>query len=476
MSRPTITATPFRTDGLAGALASWLPGARWFAGKGREPRRIEIVRAASFADDLDRGGPRGMLAIVNVHYADGADQYLVPLGFRRELPAELAPARIGPLPGARLVVYDATADEELNLALLRLIATDQERHDVRYGIEPRGEHALVVRRRMPSRPVGVEQSNTSIVFGERYILKLFRRLISGENPDVELHRALNRTGNPHIAPLLGAIETEHAGAPVTLGALHSFAADAVDGWRIALDDVAAELTGTAPDRAYTKDWHRLGGAVAAVHADLATVLGSRRMSAVDLQRLRDVLHGRLAAAVRVQPALAPLRDKVRAVYDAVTGERPGLPVHRVHGDLHLGQVLRTPARWLLLDFEGEPSAEPAERLAPHPPLRDVAGILRSFDYAAAYQLHTGQHSDPVEARRRAARWTARVRGEFLRGYATAAGADPRAWPRLLTAYELDKAIYEVGYETRNRPEWTQVPLRAVRALAGADGADLREER
>jgi maltokinase len=198
------------------------------------------------------------------------------------------------------------------------------------------------------------------------------------------------------------------------------------------------------------------------------------MSAVDIQRLRDGFLTRLEAAVKEVPELAPARSRLRAAFAAVTGGRPEQTVlQRVHGDLHLGQVLHTPTRWLVIDFEGEPSAGLAERTAPHPPLRDVAGMLRSFDYAAAHELRAGGHPPTGEAARIAARWTERMRSAFLRGYATAAGADPRTQSALLTAYELDKAVYEVIYEIRNRPTWVDVPLRAVFRIAGVEEGEDR---
>ncbi|HEX6355556.1 maltokinase N-terminal cap-like domain-containing protein [Actinophytocola sp.] len=514
---PATNADTFpRTERMAAALAAWLPEQRWYGGKGREIRRIEVVRAVEFADEFEKDGARGLLTIVAVHYADECHLYQVPLGFRRVLPTELEPALIDTDDG--VAVYDAPADHDLNSALLRLIARNHERHDIRFGLEPGGEHAFAARRGMPSRPAGVEQSNTSIVFADRYVMKLFRRLVTGINPDLELHRALSQAGSTNIAPLLGAIEAELAGAPVTLATLHSFASNAVDGWELACQDVRNLLTG--PERAagvwtdehgdpcatkeprdlraqegrrreqarerraerghvaesgdFAGECLRLGAAVAGMHTGLAAVLGARRMSAVDVQRLREGFLARLEAAVKEVPELSPARSRLRAAFAAVTGSRPEQTLlQRVHGDLHLGQVLHTPTRWLVIDFEGEPSASLAERTAPHSPLRDVAGMLRSFDYAAAHELRAGGHSPTGKEARIAARWTDRMRNAFLRGYATAAGTDPRAQSALLTAYELDKAVYEVIYETRNRPTWVDVPLRSVFRIAGVEEGEDR---
>jgi maltokinase len=313
------------------------------------------------------------------------------------------------------------------------------------------------------RLLGVEQSNTSVVYGDRFVLKLFRRLAVGTNPDLELHRALNRANSSHIAPLLGAIETVHDAMPVTLAMLHAFAADSVEGWALHTGHLRDLLRGKETNRDLGTETEALGRAVAAVHADLARVLGTRRMSPADVAELRGGMLSRFDATLRDVPALRPFTDGVRAVFGAVDAGASGVLVHRIHGDLHLGQVLRTPNRWLLIDFEGEPAAPLVERLVAQSPVRDVAGMLRSFDYAAQLELRGCQHPDPTGSRTIAERWVRRARDSFLRGYANASGTDPSA-AGLLGAYELDKAVYEVRYEARNRPELVEVPLLAVRRL------------
>ncbi|SDC90934.1 maltokinase N-terminal cap-like domain-containing protein [Actinokineospora iranica] len=456
---------------LERALAVWLPWQRWFGAKGRPVSAVELIQATELADERASGGPLGLLAVVTVHFADGAEteRYLVPLGLRATLPDSLAGAVIAGFDGC--VLYDATGDPELNALLLLLIGKSAQRGNVHFVPELSTGFAGASRRGLVGRPLGAEQSNTSVRFGDRYLLKLFRRATEGVNPDLAAHRALRRARSRHIATLLGAIEGELAGEPATFGMLQSFAANATEGWAMALaslrDLFAAPDAPAAAGADFAAEARRLGSAVAAVHADLARELGSSTLGVGELARLSQDLLRRLDFALSVVPDLAPYADPLRAAFLAVADLPAGVPVQRVHGDLHLGQVLRTPATWLVIDFEGEPAAPIAERIAPQSPLRDVAGMLRSFDYAAQHQLRLFTGS-AAQLRRLADEWTRHNRDAFLAGYAEAAGADPAARQALLTAFELDKAVYEAVYETRNRPDWVDIPLRAVRRLVGQE--------
>jgi maltokinase len=191
-------------------------------------------------------------------------------------------------------------------------------------------------------------------------------------------------------------------------------------------------------------------------------LPSRPADAAENVETAKLMHERLDAAVEVVAELAPYVEEMRAAFDAVAGLPPGVPVQRVHGDLHLGQVLRTDNGWILIDFEGEPARTLAERTTLMSPLRDVAGMLRSFDYAARHLLA----EQPVlrQLEYRAAEWAERNRDSFCTGYARPAGRDPRDDGVLLRAFELDKAVYEVVYEARNRPSWLPIPLGSIERL------------
>jgi maltokinase len=176
------------------------------------------------------------------------------------------------------------------------------------------------------------------------------------------------------------------------------------------------------------------------------------------------MQDRLAAALAAVPELLPHAEALRAAYDEVAGLTEPVTVQRIHGDFHLAQALRSMTGWVLIDFEGEPARPFPERTAQMSPLRDVAGMLRSFDYAARYLLadRAGEHYLEY----RANEWAERNRDAFCAGYAAAAGEDPRKHATLLRAFELDKAVYEVVYEARHRPTWLAIPLGAIARLTG----------
>jgi len=443
---------------LVAELPRWLPTQRWFAGK---DRAITAVRPLATTTLLS-GDPHLLHVIVEVEQDDRREPYQLLVGSRQaQVPDVPASASIGLERG--LTCYEASGDAELTSHLLDLIAAGEDVGPLAFRREPGAELATGLR----SRPITAEQSNTSLVYGSQYILKLFRKLAPGTNKDVLLHRALREVGCPHIAEPLGSITGELDGEPVTIGMLQQFFPDAVDGWTMASTSVRdlmadPELPPGELGGDFAGEAQRLGHTVAAVHADLARALGTQPAGPDAFERTVDAMVERLTVVVARVPALAPYAPSLRESFESIRTSSAAVSMQYVHGDLHLGQALRTAAGWLLLDFEGEPAATAEERAALRSPLRDVAGMLRSFDYAAQ-QLLIG-HDDAPRLTERALEWAGRNREAFCDGYAEASVdevGDPRDHATLLRAFELDKAVYEVAYEHANRPDWLTVPLSSI---------------
>ncbi|GAA4674522.1 phosphotransferase [Pseudonocardia yuanmonensis] len=456
-------------------LPDYLARQRWFPAKGRPVENVAVAGATGL---IDEGELLLDLCLVRVAFADASapEHYQLLVGRRHQPAPDLEYATIGTV-GDR-IAYDAMWDHEATAFLLDAIREGRTYGDVRFVPEPGADIPVGV----PGRILGVEQSNTSVAYGDRSIFKLFRRVAPGLNPDLELHRALRSVGSEQVASLQGAIEgtlpLDGSTEPATLGMLQDFKSNSAEGWAMALTSVRdlfaeGDLYANEVGGDFAGEARRLGETVAVVHKELAEALGTSTRAA---DELRAALTARLTEAAAQVPALGGHVDGIRAVYDALTGE---IPTQRVHGDLHLGQTLRTPRGWLLIDFEGEPSAPLTERTRMDSPLRDVAGMLRSFDYAVYHQV-TQADTDEHEQQQlfhRADEWAVRNRSAFCDGYAFAAGRDPRAEAAVLRAYELDKAVYEVVYETRSRPSWATIPLTSIARLVeeaqekGVDTAD-----
>ena len=445
-------------------LAAWLPQQRWYAGKGAAVGAVRIERETPLT-----GADGTTHVLLQVDTESGTERYQLLLGrLEGEVPARLSSAVIGEADGH--VLYDAVHDQAATAALLERLADGAPMAGLDF-------HRLAdVEVSSGSRVMGAEQSNTSVVYGEQYILKLFRRLQPGSNPDLELSRALYDAGNGHIAQPLGWVETELDGQATTLALLQTFQRHATDGWAMATASVRdlfaeADLHADEVGGDFSAESERLGAATAEVHQDLRETLPNAMAGPEQIASTARQLHERLDRALTVVPDLEPYADALRLSYDAVAELTGPVPVQRVHGDFHLGHVLRTQTGWVLLDFEGEPARPLAERTSLMSPLRDVAGMLRSYDYAARHLL--ADRSGDAQLAYRAAEWAERNRQAFCDGYARAAGADPRDESVLLRAFELDKAVYEVVYEARNRPSWLPIPVGSIERLASAHGTAPR---
>jgi len=453
---------------LTDLFREWMPSQRWFGGKGRE--WADVSEEGFF---LDRGDPVLSVHRVRVSYTDGVQEtYLVPLSWRDHAVEELSTALIGAVAneGKETYAYDAMRDRDATAPwLIHLVNAStvgpMHFHPAGVAYIPEG---------LPGDIVSTEQSNTSLVYGQEAIMKLFRRLEPGLNPDVEVHDALRRTENKHIAPLLGHIEIDDAdpaNPPATVAMLQAFVPNASDGWRLAtasVRDLYAEgdLHADEVGGDFAADSERLGAATASVHADMAKVLPTEPASEEWFATVSRQMGERLDAAIEVVPQLAEYADGLRKIYDSVAASTEPVVRQRVHGDLHLGQVLRTATGWIMLDFEGEPARSLASRRELDSPLRDVAGMLRSFDYAARHML-VEQPDDPQRAYR-AQEWAARNRSAFCTGYSNASGLNPCGDSPLLRALEADKAVYECVYEARNRPHWLMIPLASLSRLTSQD--------
>ncbi|WP_043624540.1 maltokinase N-terminal cap-like domain-containing protein [Nonomuraea candida] len=432
-------------------LAAWISRQRWFGGKGRPIDGLSI--------DADVELTPGLRHLIVAVWQEGSrDRYQLLLGERADLPDRLGHALIGTAGGTHL--YDAVHDADRMGWLLDGMARDETRRGLRMRHVPGTDIDTAQR----SLVLGAEQSNTSLVYGDAYICKLFRRLIPGVNPELEIVTALAARHAPHIAQPYGWIEADLDGTTTTLAIMQQFLSPANDGWEMALAsvrDLYASLPQVPASEAggdFAAEAVRLGEATARVHHELARAFPTGIVEIHEVKRMAETFRRRLGRAVAEVPELRRHVSAIEDAYHQVELLTNEVPVQRVHGDYHLGQVMRTPTDWVVLDFEGEPGQPLNERRALYSPLRDVAGMLRSFDYAARHLL--ADHPDAAELEPRAQEWADRNRAAFLDGYTEGGGVISPADAALLRAFELSKAVYEVVYEARNRPSWIPIPLAA----------------
>ena len=441
-------------------LADWLLDRRWFGSKARDVASIHVLDVVPVHD----GPPALSSALVEARYPGGThDVYQLLLGVGSNGGDD---AVIDDVRG--VTVYDAFADPRACELLGGLL---------REGAEVHGEHARVEFHWLESvepprpgaevRPIGAEQSNTSIVFDDKLVLKAFRRVEAGDNPELEMLRFLSERGFPHIAELGGWYQYEGELMDATFGVVQRLVPNARDGWELALDELEDD-----PERFVTR-LRDLGAVIGRMHTVLASdpadpAFAPEEPSDESLALLTATIDEEIERLFLELPeieAVAPIAGHAAEVRDRLqllshVGARGKLI--RTHGDLHLGQTMLGNDGWVVLDFEGEPARPLLERRRKRSPLRDVAGMLRSFAYAAsASELQRGRSAPEG--------WEDRARESFLAGYLEAVDSSlmpPGEGPTrtMLSIFELEKAVYELRYELNNRPDWVSIPVAGIARL------------
>ena len=521
------------------ALPEFFPKQRWFGGKARRIRSTRIVDWTGVDPTrVDRTNTDGRinptqaaLALVEVQYDSGAPEtYFLPLAMtldpaaatiRENSPnAVIAAVQTAEGPG---VLHDGILDDDACMAILALIRERRElptRHGRLLG-EPSEVARDGVKGPLAVRRVSGEQSNSSIIYGDRLILKFFRRYQPGPNPDCEIEKYLTERAHfDRVPPYAGALQYVNSDPePATLGLLEALVENEGDAWRWTVDEIERYYELSEPVEFPAAAIHGLTDPLApsdqppselardhmGLYLEAAATLGRRtgelhRALALDsadpafapepftAQDMQDLYADLRARASRVFDELkdnlsrlpddtvedaARLLARRRELLDrlhAPAGDSPQGQRIRIHGDYHLGQVLRSKTDFVILDFEGEPARPIRERRAKQCALKDVAGMLRSFSYGVYSSLinYTVRRAGTLDRLEPWARlWERSASVEFLRGYGQAAGgaeflpATPADFTRLLDAFRIDKALYEVSYELNNRPAWVHVPLMGI---------------
>jgi maltokinase len=443
------------------ALREFVTAQRWFGSKSREVAHFRLLETIPLTEQ-----PLG-LAVLEVEFLPGTHElYQLPIGARPE--GEWTEGVICTNEG--MAIYDAMSDPEMVRQLVRLIAAGTEVETGQGTAEFRAVGDAGLGREIAAvRPMGAEQSNSSVVLDERLVLKAYRRLGAGPNPELEILRFLTERNFPHIAALRGWYGHSGRLIDATLGIVQDFLAGATDGWDLALADLRE-----APSRFVAR-----ARALGEVTGRLHTVLGSDNADpAFAAEETSAEALGLLTATVDEEiervfldlpdglEVLAPIRgrgEEVREKLRLLTQVGSAGRVIRHHGDYHLGQVMHTAdADWVVLDFEGEPARTLIERRRKRSPLRDVAGMLRSFAYAATA-------SDLLHGAPAPAGWEDEVRAAYLDGYLEETDQSllppgRAAVERLLAVFELEKAVYELRYELDNRPDWVKIPVAGIARL------------
>ncbi len=519
-------------------LPRYLRKRRWFAGKARRVKQVRISEQVP----LVTGESPATLVLVTVEYTEGdPEQYVLPLALARGERAseivERTPHAViarALVEGSEALLVDALAEPACVRSLIEQIGR-RRRFRGEHGViasQPTAAFRRLVRPDAPlPEPVlsRAEQSNTTVIFPDRVLFKLYRRVEPGPNPELEMERVLSeRLGFPHVPPLAGSLEYQPAhGEPMTLGIVLGYVPNEGDAWQYTLDELAGfleralaysedppslrlevesllDLAGQTPPTmayelidTYVEAVRLLGQRTGELHRALASVtddpaFAPEPFSMLYQRSLYQAMRSHLLqtlALLRQQLASLPVSNREQA--DAVLQrEREIVQVYqkllqkllpaqrtRCHGDYHLGQVLYTGRDFVIIDFEGEPARPLSERRLKRSPLLDVAGMLRSFHYAASATLleqqQRGLLSDLARAEAWLRFWYGWVSAVFLQGYLEVVGSttlvpsDSKDLGTLLEAYLMDKAIYEIRYELGHRPDWLAIPLGGVLELLRA---------
>lgn len=517
-------------EALEATLPRFVMPRRWFGAKARTIRAIQIIEALPIL-------PTAFLTLIRVEYAEGdAEMYALPVAFATGAPAQalrqehpaavIAALQAGTASG---ILYDAVLDTNFCQALLAAISQGRQIQGASGDMVASATRALPGLRGDESHPLpphvlGVEQSNTSIRYADRLILKLYRRLEGGVNPDQEIGQFLTEKATfANIPPLAGALEFRRrepaGGEPITLALLQGFVPNHGDAWRyslhaladyfetaraqdeVSVDDLALPsaallelVRGEMPAQAehligvYLASARLLGRRTAELHLALtsdpldpvfAPEPFTREFQAT-LHRSMQGLTGRILDLLRARLQTLPevcqpearevlaLEGRLSACFERLLTQPIRALRSRIHGDYHLGQVLYTGDDFMIIDFEGEPARPLSERQMKRSPLQDVAGMLRSFHYAAYAALFAqAQYGAPPALESWARFWFLWVSVAYLKTYLEVVGdaeflpSAPDELELLLDAYLVEKAVYELGYELNNRPDWVRIPLAGI---------------
>jgi maltokinase len=436
-----------KAESLIHALERFLPHQRWFGGKGHAVKEIVAEKV-----DVVRSEWPALVRVEALVSAEGleTERYNVLIGLRpsdwtltflegnsESLLGELETSD-GPAWG-----YEAVRDSQLSLKLFRSLFPD-----------------ILSPERV--RPITAEMSNTMLIYDEHVVFKIFRTLSEKVNLDLEVTEALGKVGFPHVAAPLGVWRQDGT----DLGMVQPYLAGGVEGWAMALTSLR-DMFGSRADPwvsggDFAAEAFRLGTTTGELHAALGEAFG---IGKGDSREWAQAMEGQLDRINH--PDLD--NDAARRIFERLAALEDCGPAIRVHGDMHLGQVMRTDSGWFVLDFGGEPSRPVEERRWPTSPMKDVAGMLRSLHYAT--WTAAAEQEDQEVSQELAHEWEQRNRGAFVDGYLQAARKAGGLLPEdednfglVLKAFELDRGIYEIGYELAHRPEWVKIPMAAIQSL------------